>query len=84
MLNHLETEAFQKHQQPPILGQLTQLANDSSSLLAYTNNHKRYQPILSRPVRDSVAMKLEKFQSRKAKSVPSNGHDESEEEMNEE
>lgn len=65
MLNHLESQLID---QPPILGQISLLENDSNSLLgSVVNNRKNYQPILTRSVRDSVEAKLEKYQSKKAK-----------------
>lgn len=64
MLNQLESQ-MSDPEQMPILGQLTLIDNDSNSLLGYTNQRRNYQPILTRPVRDSVAMKVEKFQNKK-------------------
>ena len=62
MLNNLENEIIDK-QQIPILGQLSFNENDTN-----LNNRKTYQPILTRPVRDSVETKLEKYQNKKLKS----------------
>ncbi len=66
MLDHLENEITDQ-EQLPILGQLSLIENDSNSLLGYNNNRRNYQPILTRPVRDSVEMKIEKYQNKKAK-----------------
>jgi tRNA pseudouridine38/39 synthase len=64
MLNNLENEIIDK-EQLPILGQLSLIENDSNSLIG--NNRRNYQPILTRPVRDSVKVKIEKYQNKKAK-----------------
>lgn len=74
MLNNLESQITDK-QQLPILGQLSIIDNDSNSLLGYNSNRRNYQPILTRPVRDSVEAKLEKFQNKKMKSGLSNQDD---------
>ncbi len=66
MLNNLESQILDK-QQLPILGQLLLIENDSNSLLGYNNNRRNYQPILTRPVRESVEVKIEKYQNKKAK-----------------
>ena len=67
MLNHLESQITDQDQLP-ILGQLSLLETDSNSLLGYNNTRRNYQPILTRPVRDSVEAKIEKYQNKKAKS----------------
>ncbi|CAF1284422.1 unnamed protein product [Rotaria sordida] len=68
MLNNLENQIYDK-KQLPILGQLSLIENESNSLLGYNNNNRRnYQPILTRPVRESVEVKIEKYQNKKAKS----------------
>ncbi|CAF1392575.1 unnamed protein product [Adineta steineri] len=67
MLNNLESQILDQ-QQLPILGQLSLIENDTNSLIGNNNNSRRnYQPILTRPVRESVEVKLEKFQNKKAK-----------------
>ncbi|UJR15746.1 hypothetical protein I4U23_002681 [Adineta vaga] len=66
MLNNLENQIVDQ-QQIPILGQLTLIESDSHALSGYNNNRKNYQPILTRPVRESVEVKVEKFQNKKAK-----------------
>lgn len=66
MLNTLESQITDA-QQAPILGQLALIENDSHAASGYNNNRKNYQPILTRPVRESVEVKVEKFQSKKAK-----------------
>ena len=52
----------------PVFGQLSLIDNESNALLPSNNNRKSYQPILKRPVRDSVETKLEKFQNKKSNS----------------
>jgi tRNA pseudouridine38/39 synthase len=75
MLTNLENQILDK-EQSPILGQLSLIENDSHSLLGYNNNNRRnYQPILTRPVRDSVEVKVEKYQNKKAKLGLSNEDD---------
>ncbi|CAF4720148.1 unnamed protein product [Rotaria sp. Silwood1] len=73
MLNNLESQICDK-KQLPILGQLSLIDNESNSLLGYNNNNNRrnYQPILTRPVRESVEVKLEKYQNKKVKSEITN------------
>ena len=62
MLNNLENQIIDK-QQLPILNQLSLIESDN-----YNNNNRRnYQPILTRPMRDSVEVKIEKYQNKKAK-----------------
>ncbi|CAF0906554.1 unnamed protein product [Adineta ricciae] len=74
MLNHLESQ-ISDQQQTPILGQLALIENDSHASTGYNNNRKNYQPILTRPVRESVETKVEKFQNKKAKLKTSTDHD---------
>ena len=74
MLNHLESQ-ISDQQQTPILGQLSLIENDSHASTGYNNNRKNYQPILTRPVRESVETKVEKFQNKKAKLKTSTSHD---------
>lgn len=76
MLIDLENE-ISTHEPSPILGQLSLIETDSNSLLGYMNNRKNYQPILTRPVRDSVEAKLEKFQNKKNKSTVTNEEEKS-------
>jgi hypothetical protein len=64
MLNQLESR-ISDPEQLPILGQLTLIDNDSNSLLGYNNHRRGYQPILTRTVRHSVEMKIEKFHNKK-------------------
>ncbi len=59
MLNNLENQITDK-QQLPILNQLSLIESDN-------NNRRNYQPILTRSMRDSVEVKLEKYQNKKAK-----------------
>ncbi|CAF5159403.1 unnamed protein product, partial [Rotaria magnacalcarata] len=66
MLDNLENQISDK-QQLPILGQLSIVDTDSNSLLGYNNTRRDYQPILTRPVRESVEAKVEKFQNKKTK-----------------
>jgi tRNA pseudouridine38/39 synthase len=66
MLNNLESDITDQ-EQLPILGQLSLIENDSNSFLGYNNTRRNYQPILTRPVRDSVEIKIEKYQNKKAK-----------------
>ncbi|CAF3366417.1 unnamed protein product [Rotaria socialis] len=66
MLDNLENQISDK-QQLPILGQLCIVDTDSNSLLGYNNTRRNYQPILTRPVRESVESKVEKFQNKKTK-----------------
>lgn len=66
MLNNLESQITDKNQLP-IYGQISLIENDSNSLLGYNNSRKTYQPILTRSVRDSVQVKIEKFQNKKTK-----------------
>ncbi|CAF1065732.1 unnamed protein product [Adineta ricciae] len=74
MLNHLESQ-ISDQQHTPILGQLALIENDSHASTGYNNNRKNYQPILTRPVRESVETKVEKFQNKKAKLKTSTDHD---------
>jgi tRNA pseudouridine38/39 synthase len=75
MLNNLESERM--NQEPlPIFGQLSLFENDSNSVLGYNQNRRNYQPILTRSVRDSVEVKISKYQNKKAKSGTSKEDDE--------
>jgi hypothetical protein len=67
MLNHLENELVNEDQ-VPVLGQLALIDNESNSLLNSTSNRKSYQPVLKRPVRDSVQTKIDKFQNKQVNS----------------
>ena len=69
MLINLEHEIVD-HQPSPIFDQLSLIENDM-------NNRKNYQPILTRPVRDSVESKLEKYQNKKSKSTVTNEEEKS-------
>jgi hypothetical protein len=60
----------------PIFGQLSLLENDSNSVLGYNQNRRNYQPILTRSVRDSVEVKIEKYQNKKTKLGTSKEDDE--------
>ncbi|CAF4169010.1 unnamed protein product [Rotaria sp. Silwood2] len=71
MLNNLESQICDK-KQLPILGQLSLIENENNSLLGYNNNRRNYQPILTRPVRESVEVKIEKYQNKKVKSEIAN------------
>jgi hypothetical protein len=66
MLTHLESQITDS-QQTPVLGQLSLIESDSNASSGYNNNRRNYQPILTRPVRESVEVKVEKFQNKKAK-----------------
>lgn len=76
MLMNLENEMI-NHDPSPIHGQLSLIENDSNSLLGYMNNRKSYQPILTRPVRDSVEAKIEKYQNKKSKPIGNNEEEKS-------
>jgi hypothetical protein len=77
MLNNLESQIIDE-QQIPILGQISLIENDTNSLLGYNSTKRNYQPLLTRPVRESVQVKVEKFQNKKAKLEISNGDNKNE------
>jgi tRNA pseudouridine38/39 synthase len=62
MLNNLENQILDQ-QQLPICNQLSLIENENNN----NNNRRNYQPILTRPMRDSVEVKIEKYQNKKAK-----------------
>ena len=64
MINQLERHVTDSNDLP-IDTQLSLIDNESNCVLPLTNQRKSYQPLLKRPVRDSVEMKLEKFQNKK-------------------
>ena len=72
MLNHLESQIIGQ-QRSPILNQLSLIENDSNSFLGY-NNQRTYQPILTRPVRESVEVRIEKYRNKKDKLKAMNIH----------
>ena len=72
MLNNLENQILNQ-EQLPILSQLSIINNDSGSILGHCSNdnsRRTYQPVLTRPVRDSVNTKIEKYQNRQTKLLP--------------
>jgi len=62
MLNNLECQ----QETTPILGQLTFVENDSTQTLSFINNKQRnYQPVLTRATRESVEVKIEKYENKR-------------------